>query len=102
MARIKDQPGEIREEESWSMVKTIPTHIPDFVGQVVTVGDRIVLTVNIGKKGLELATVLAFQYGRRENLAGEVLKVKVQKDTKTKPSFVEADLKRFVRVPNHF
>lgn len=84
------------------MVKTIPTHIPDFVGQVVTVGDRIVLTVNIGKKGLELGTVLGFQYGTREHYAGRVLKVKVQKDGKTKPSFVEADLKRFVRVPNHF
>lgn len=84
------------------MVKAIPVHIPDFVGQVVTVGDRIVLTVNIGKKGLELATVLGFQHGKREHLAGEVLKVKVQKDNKTKPSFIEADLKRFVRVPNHF
>jgi hypothetical protein len=84
------------------MVKAIPAHVTDFVGQVVTVGDRIVLTVNIGKKGMELGTVLGFQYGRRESLAGEVLKVKVQKDGKTKPSFVEADLKRFVRVPNHF
>ena len=60
------------------------------------------MTVNIGKKGLEIGTVMGFQFGKRENLAGEVLKVKVLKDTKTKPSFIEADLKRFVRVPNQF
>lgn len=84
------------------VAKVVPTFVTDFVGQTVCPGDRIVLTINIGKKGLELGTVLGFQYGKREHLAGEVLKLKVLKDNKTKPSFVEADLKRFVRVPSHF
>lgn len=81
------------------MVTPLPLYVPDFVGQIVAPGDRIVMTVNIGKKGLELGTVLGFQYGNREHLSGQVLKIKVLKDTKTKPSFIEADLKRFVRVP---
>jgi hypothetical protein len=84
------------------VTKQVPPFVSDFIGQAVVPGDRIVMTINIGKKGLEIGSVLGFQYGKRENLAGEVLKVKVLKDNKTKPSFIEAELKRFVRVPNHF
>jgi hypothetical protein len=79
----------------------VPASVFDFIEQDVSAGDRVVTTVNIGTKGLEEGTVLGFQWGRDDRHGNTVLKMRIQKTGKTKPSLINADLRRFVKVPHN-
>lgn len=77
----------------------VPESVFDFIDQSVSAGDRVVTTVNMGTKGLEEGTVIGFQWGKDDRRGNTVLKMRIQKTGNMNPSLINADLKRFVKVP---